>query len=58
MTKSQVLDSLRTFFPHLTAREVRELVGPGNLSTEKLKALLFNPDVPVGAAHAQMHLAH
>lgn len=49
MSKSQVLESLRTFFPYITAREVKDLVGPGNLSLEKLKHLLFHPDVPVRA---------
>jgi len=48
MSKSQVLESLRTFFPYITAREVKDLVGPGNLSLDKLKHLLFHPDVPVG----------
>ncbi|KAF5837438.1 hypothetical protein DUNSADRAFT_4418 [Dunaliella salina] len=46
MSKSQVLESLRSFFPYMTAREVKDLVGPGNLSTEKLRNLLFHPDVP------------
>eukprot|EP00983_Pelagomonas_calceolata_P078436 1154255-Pelagomonas_calceolata.AAC.5 len=47
MSKSQVLESLRSFFPYMTAREVKDLVGPGNLSTDKLRNLLFHPDVPV-----------
>mmetsp|Transcript_24408 Transcript_24408/g.66665 ORF Transcript_24408/g.66665 Transcript_24408/m.66665 type:complete len:230 (+) Transcript_24408:228-917(+) len=46
MSKSQVLESLRSFFPYMTAREVKDLVGPGNLSTDKLRNLLFHPDVP------------
>lgn len=47
MSKSEILESLRTLFPHITAREVKELVGSGNFSVEKLKKLLFNPEVPV-----------
>jgi hypothetical protein len=47
MTKGQVLESMRTFFPHVTAREIKELVGPGNFTMDKLKNLLFHPDVPV-----------
>mmetsp|Transcript_17372 Transcript_17372/g.37505 ORF Transcript_17372/g.37505 Transcript_17372/m.37505 type:complete len:174 (+) Transcript_17372:193-714(+) len=44
MTKSQVLDSLKLYFPYISAREVRDLVGPGNLSLEKLRNLLFNTE--------------
>ena len=47
LTKSQVLDSLKMFFPHITAREVRSLVGSGNLSMDKLKELLFETETPV-----------
>jgi len=47
MTKSQVLESLQGFFPFITAREVKDLVGSGNLTLEKLKHLLFHPEVPV-----------
>ena len=47
LTKSQVLDSMQTFFPHITAREVKALVGAGNLSTDKLRKLLLNPEAPL-----------
>lgn len=46
LTKSQVLDSLKMFIPDISAREVRNLVGPGNLSVEKLKDLLFKTHTP------------
>ena len=51
LTKSQVLDSMQTFFPNISAREVKALVGAGNLSTDKLRKLLLNPEAPlVGAS--------
>lgn len=46
---AQVLDSLRAFFPHISAREVKELVGSGNMSVDKLRNLLFKSEVPVSA---------
>lgn len=49
LTKSQVLDSLRLFFPHISARDVRPLVGPGNFSCDKLRELLFRTETPVSA---------
>uniref|UniRef100_A0A7R9VYC1 EF-hand domain-containing protein n=1 Tax=Chlamydomonas euryale TaxID=1486919 RepID=A0A7R9VYC1_9CHLO len=49
LTKSQLLDSLRLFFPHITARDVKQLVGPGNLSLDKLRELLFHTQTPDSA---------
>ncbi|GAX72741.1 hypothetical protein CEUSTIGMA_g197.t1 [Chlamydomonas eustigma] len=48
LSKSQVLDGLKTFFPHITARDVRALVGPGNLSVDKLRNLIFKTETPAG----------
>lgn len=41
LTKSQVLDNLRLIFPRMSASEVRDLVGTGNLSLNKLNKLLL-----------------
>ncbi len=46
LTKSQVLDSLKTFFPHISARDVKTLVGPGNMSVDKLRNLIFKTETP------------
>lgn len=50
LTKSQVLDNLRIFFPNISAREVKDLVGTGNLSIDKLTNLLTLSDMPVSAS--------
>lgn len=55
LTKGQVLDSLASFFPNISAREVKALVGPGNLSSDKLRALLINPEAPLVRA-GNIHL--
>ena len=47
LTKGQVLDSLKTLFPNISAREVKALVGSGNLSVDKLRHLLLNPNAPL-----------
>lgn len=47
LTKSQVLDNLRFLFPQMSAKEVRDLVGTGNMSVDKLTHLLLHADVPV-----------
>ena len=47
LTKSEVLETLRMFFPNISAREVLDLIGQGNMSVDKLRSLLFNPDMPV-----------
>ncbi|KAG1665278.1 hypothetical protein FOA52_015855 [Chlamydomonas sp. UWO 241] len=49
LTKSAALDSLRLFFPQLSAREVKALVGTGNLSIDKLRELLFHTQTPDSA---------
>ncbi len=47
LTKGQVLDNLKTLLPNVSAKDVRELVGTGNLSVDKLTHLLLHSDVTV-----------
>ncbi|KAJ9526072.1 hypothetical protein QJQ45_009525 [Haematococcus lacustris] len=48
LTKSQLLDNLKVIFPanQIGAKEVRDLVGPGNMSVDKLRSLLSRKDLP------------
>eukprot|EP00798_Chlamydomonas_sp_ICE-L_P007887 gene7887-1100_t len=40
VTKSQLFDYMKSLFPNTSAKDIRDLVGPGNLSLEKLQNLL------------------
>ncbi|KAJ9526237.1 hypothetical protein QJQ45_009698 [Haematococcus lacustris] len=56
LTKSQLLDNLKVIFPanQIGAKEVRDLVGPGNMSIDKLRSLLSRKDLPDMDAAAQV----